>query len=246
MNSNPDMRNRLKEAVQGVEAPPYLATRVRARIAAGGAPGARWAMWLAPAGAVAAAFLGVAIAYQLGHLRLTTTSQESYIAMVTSRIAELLGVGLGDHIHCSLWRKYPDEAPRVEALVERMGPQYSPLIPVVRKAVPESYRMMLAHQCRYHGRRFVHIALVDGSSIMSLVITRKQEGESFDAAGLMPSLVEAGVPMYQANVQRFAITAFESKDHLVYFISDRPQEENSRLMAAMTPELEAFFGAQRL
>ena len=103
--------------------------------------------------------LVLAISYQLGHLRLTVRSQESYIASVSTHIATLMRVGLGDHIHCSVFRKYPKNPPTTEEFVEKMNPQYAGLIPIVRSQVPDNYRMMLAHQCRYHGRKFVHLSL---------------------------------------------------------------------------------------
>jgi hypothetical protein len=155
-------------------------------------------------------------------------------------------VGLGDHIHCSVFRKFPKNAPKVEQLVERMGPEYSPLIPVVQTHVPKDYKLMLAHECRYNGRRFKHLSLMNESNLLSLVITRKNEGESFDAEGMLPALVQSGIPMYQAGVQRFAVTAFESRDHLVYFISDLPQKQNTEMMLAMTPALREFFAQREL
>ena len=48
---------------------------------------------------------GAGAVYQLGHLRFTTASQESYIASVSNRVATLMRVGLGDHIHCAVFRK---------------------------------------------------------------------------------------------------------------------------------------------
>jgi hypothetical protein len=41
-------------------------------------------------------------------------------------------------------------------------------------------------------------------------------------------------------VQRFNIAAFETRDSLVYVISDLSAEKNSRLMLAMAPALKKF------
>ncbi len=233
------MNERLKAAVRSVAAPPFLEVRTRSQIRATERP-RRWGFRLVPAAAAAAILVGVLIAYQFGHLRFTRNSQESYIASVSSKVASLMQVGLGDHIHCSVFRKYPKDAPRAEELVAKMGPQYSELIPIVRSQVPEDYRMMLAHQCRYHGRRFIHLSLMNDSHLLSLMITRKGDGESFDAQGLLPALVRSGIPVYQAGVQRFAMTAFESRDYLVYFVSDLPQDKNSEMMLSMAPAVKGF------
>jgi hypothetical protein len=70
---------------------------------------------------VAAALLlavGGFIAYQLGHLSLTVSSQESYIATVSNRVTTLMQVGLGDHLHCAVFRKYPKDPVPVAQWVE--------------------------------------------------------------------------------------------------------------------------------
>jgi hypothetical protein len=190
--------------------------------------------------AALAVCLGAGIAYQLGHLRITTRSQESYIASVSYRVATLMRVGLGDHIHCSVFRKFPKNPPKIEELTENIGPQYSGLIPIIRSHVPDDYRLMLAHQCRYHGRKFVHLSLMNDSHLLSMVIARKSEGESFDTEGLLPALTQSGIPFYQTGVQRFQITAFESRDFLVYFISDLSKQQNTEMMLSMAPAIRDF------
>ena len=63
-------------------------------------------------------------------------------------------IGLRDHIHCSVFRKYPKNPPTAEEIlkptpergVKAISPQYAGLILIVRSLVPENYRMTLAHQ----------------------------------------------------------------------------------------------------
>jgi len=239
MNPTNDINARLKSAVNSVAEPPYLESRIRSHIRAAEAP--RSFVWkLIPAGMALAVFLSAGIAYQLGHLRLTANSQESYIVSVSNRVATLMRVGLGDHLHCSVFRKLPKDTPSVEQFIQKMAPQYSGLIPIVRDQVPADYKMIIAHQCRYHGRRFVHLSLEDGSNRVSLMITQKHEGESFDTEGLIPELVQSGIPVYQSGVQRFQIAAFESRDFLVYFVSDLPKDQNTKMMASLAPQVKDF------
>jgi len=230
-------RARLRQAVQSEPAPAFFETRVRARIASE-RPLRRWAMRLAPVTAGAAILGALVVSYQLGHLRLTVHSQESYIASVTTHVASLMRVGLGDHIHCAVFRKFPKTPPPTDQFVEKLGPEYAGLIPIVRENVPTQYQLMLAHQCKYHNRKFVHLSLLDGSHLLSLVISRKVEGESFQTENMLPALLQSGIPMYQSDVQRFATTAFETKDHLVYFISDLPNDKNVQIMLALGPQLK--------
>jgi hypothetical protein len=235
--SESDFNQRLKTAVHSVTAPVHLETRIRARLR--DQKRIRpWSFWLMPAGAATAVAIGLMVVYQLGNLRLTATSQESYIVSVSSKVSSLMRVGLGDHIHCSVFRKYPKDAPAVAKLEEELGREYRALIPVVKQNVPEDYRMMLGHQCRYHGRRFVHLSMRNDSHLLSLVIAKKGDGESFE--GLVPAMTESGIPMYQAGVQRFAVDAFETRGFLVYFISDLPASENATMTVAMAPAVRGI------
>jgi hypothetical protein len=239
MNETPKSDNRLRAAVKSVAAPPFLEARIRHSLRTE-KPGRRWLPRLIPAAAAVAVFVGFAVAYQLGHLRLTVSSQESYIGSVSTRIATLMRVGLGDHIHCAVFRKYPKNPPTTQDFIEKMNPQYAGLIPIVRSQVPDSYRMMLAHQCSYHRRKFVHLSFMNDSNMLSLVITRKGDGESFNTEDMLPALVQAGIPMYQSSVQRFQISAFETRDYLIYFISDLPKQQNTELMLALGPKVKDF------
>lgn len=237
--SESEFNQRLKTAVHSVSAPAHLETRIRARIREK-APSRSWRFWTVPAGAVAAAIAVVIVVYQLGHLRLTATSQESYIASVSGKVTPLMRVGLGDHVHCSVFRKFPKEPPPVEKLEANLGAEYRGLLPIMQSNVPADYRLMIGHQCRYHSRRFVHLSFMNDSHLLSLVIAKKSEGESFEAQGLLPALVESGIPMYQAGVQRFEMNAFESKGYLVYLVSDLPAVDNSRMMTAMAPAVKGL------
>ena len=120
MNEMPDLNARLQAAVRSEAVPPYLEARIKARIRASESP-RRWVVRLVPVIIATAICAGAGIAYELGHLRLTVQSQQSYIASVSNRVATLMRVGLGDHIHCSVFRKYPKNPPRLNSLWRRWG-----------------------------------------------------------------------------------------------------------------------------
>jgi hypothetical protein len=229
-----DLNQRLKAAVQSVPAPPYLEARIRSGIQAAERPRSPF-LRLIPIAAVVMLVAAIGIPYQQGHLRYTKGSKESYIVSVSNRLVSLMRPGLGDHVNCSVFRKYPKNAPAVEELAKKLPVEYRGLIPVVQRQIPDTYKVLITHQCRYHGRRFVHLSMEDDSHVLSLVITRRTAGESFAAEGLLPALAQSDIPMYQSGVQRFAMTAFETPGFLVYFVSDLPQQENTRMMLAMAP-----------
>jgi len=223
-----NLRDRVRSAVEGVETPAYLETRIRARLRESRRP-FRWMPVWASATAVAAVFIGVALAYQFGHLRLTVKSQEAYIGNVSNQVAEIMRVGLGDHIHCSVFRKFAKNPPSLEQFAKSMGPEFSGLIPIVRKETPEDLQLVTAHRCRYHGRPFVHLALKSNSHLLSVVIAEKGAGEALAAGQL-----------YGAGVQRFQIAAFESSDRLVYVVSDLGERQNLQIATAMAPAIRSF------
>lgn len=231
------LRNRLKVAVQGITVSPEVQAQIRQSLRAPAAP-VRSNFWTRGAMAIAASLvvgIAVFVAYQLGHLRLTTASQEKYIASISLRVGSIMRVGLGDHVHCAVFRKPPKTPDTLAKMTHDMGPEYKDLIDVVKTSVAKDYQVTMAHQCRYHGRRFVHVTATNGSRLISLVISRKGTGESFAKGELAPVLQQSGIPVYQSGVQRFEIAGFETKDHLVYVVSDMGAQKNLELMIALTP-----------
>ncbi len=183
MNLNEEeskLRQQLQRAVRSTEAPQYLESKIRANIRTSGArqPLQFRYSWMAAAAALAVVVSSV-IAYQLGHLRLTASSQESYIASVSNHVASIMRVGLRDHLHCAYFRKYPKDAPKLENIEGKLGKPYRGMIPIVRKHAPADFQVMMTHHCSYQGRDFVHLTLRRGSQLLSVVLAVKQDGESF-------------------------------------------------------------------
>jgi hypothetical protein len=232
------LRMRLRGAVlRSAEAPAFLGARIRANLQAP-ARAAWWRKSWVPAAALAGLGVAGVIGYQVLELRLTVERQENYIAAVSSRVASILRVGLGDHIHCAVFRKYPKKAPAAETLAAELGPKHGKLVEIVKERAPKGFELVMAHECGFHGRRFVHLAMKSETKLISLVIVKKEDGESFQAAGLVPALREAGLPMYEAGAENFSIAAFESGRHLAYLISDLPAGENRNVMLALAGDVE--------
>jgi hypothetical protein len=124
--------------------------------------------------------------------------------------------------------------------VAGIAPQYRDLVSIVQSRVPPEYRLFAAHECGYHGRKFVHLTFHGDSRVLSVVIARKDGWESFTKADLLPALAQSGIPIYRAGVQSFQIAAFETSGHLVYFISDLPQQKNMDIMLALAPDVQEF------
>ena len=230
------LRRHLKDAVSGDIASPYLQTRILANVRDQDRSRG-WSGWRRQFAGVAAALavcLGTVIAYQLGHLRFTAQTQENYISAISQRVLPIVRVGLGDHVHCAVYRKYPQNPPPASKMVDDLGAQYQGILDIVKPYVPEGFRIMMAHRCRYHGRQFVHVAMKSGQKTVSLVLASRQAGETFQNSNLKKAL-QGGLPIYQSGVQDYQIAGFETRDHLAYVVSNMAVPENSRIARAIGP-----------
>ena len=185
------MNTRLRLAHENSTPPLSLETRVRSAIRNGALPPRPWwemrgaSLWIVAAAALVLT-AGLGLAYQLGHLRWTAAAQESYLASVSNTVASIFRAGLQDHLHCAYYRKFPKDPPPAGQFVRDLGPEYQDLAAVVSRQAPAGFRLMEAHRCHYQSRQFVHLILKSDSRLLSLVIARKQAGESFAPERLPP------------------------------------------------------------
>src|SRR6516225_6621347 len=248
VESSTRIKARLKSAVQGQSVPEDLQTRVRAALRDDSRTSIAWTRWASAAAAV----LVVAAGLWVELPRWTRPplpsladrhGQDVFIQKVSASLSAVLKVGLGDHIHCSIFRKYPKDPPSVEEMAQKLGPAYQDLVPLVKARVPEEYRIILAHQCGYQGRRVVHLTLTNGSSLLSLVITRKQPGESMQALTVSDHV--SGVSGYQATAQNYDVAGFETDLFLAYVVSDLGARQNLQIAYALAPSVHQFLAAVR-
>jgi len=238
LEARKEMRDRLRSAAREVAVPFYLDTRIRARVRAT-RPQPLWMRpWLAAS--VAVVCVGFFAAWQVVKLQSAVRSQENHLAGMSARIGTLMRIGLADHLHCSVFRKYPDQPPALADLTATMGPRYAGMIPIAMQHVPPDFRLYMAHICRDHRRTFLHLTFRRRQQVLSLAIVRKKEGESFAAGELPPALSRAGIAVYAAGVQNFQIAAFENAEYLVYTISDLPRTDNLNVMVALASPLHTF------
>jgi anti-sigma factor (TIGR02949 family) len=242
------VRSRLKAAVNAHSVPPDLQVRIREQIRTSRSENwvhvgwlrAGWPRW---AGATAAALV-VAVGLWVNHSteRLPAFAdrpgQNTYISRVSANLAAILKVGLADHIHCAIFRKYPKDPQPVEKMEAELGPAYAGLLPVVRAAVPEGYKVIMAHQCSYDGRKFVHLTFEKDGGLLSLVVARRQTGESLD--GLSPTAAASGVRIYQSAAGRYQVAGFEAGNFFAYLVSELREQENLQIVENVAPAVRQF------
>ena len=240
------IKSTLKRAVLRTGAPAHLEAKIRSRIRETPSRG-NFFFSPAPAFGLAAA---VAISFLAGWVvfygeaqpwDLDAEAQEQYIDSLYARVAHIMQVGLGDHLHCAYFRKFDKDPPPLVEMTQQIGPEYAELVPAIRDAVPDQYRIFLAHQCTTRDRRFVHLALRGDGKLLSVVITRRRQGESFADEHLTPVLEGAGAPpIYPSGVDEFQVAGFETRDYLAFVVSDLPQRKNTQLAATLAPNVHEF------
>ena len=239
------LKDRLKNAVKSVQAPPFMEARIRAALhsSSGASRRTSWRLVLATAGAVVLCAIG-AFEYEHGAFRLNRTSQDAYIASISVYVPRILRVGLGDHVHCAVYRKYPERPESVQQMIVDLAPKFAGLLPIVRSRVPENLPLVMAHRCTYKHRLFVHFTFRNSDTLLSLVIAHKQDGEQLSGSELGQALTQSGIPIYRCEVQRFQIAAFDAGEYIAYVISDLSSSQNSQIAASLSPDLRSFLGVR--
>ncbi|HVE15850.1 MAG TPA: zf-HC2 domain-containing protein [Chthoniobacterales bacterium] len=233
------LRARLKSAVRTQPVPAELSALVRERIRAEEfrkSSSWAWMRWPMAAAASVALCTLLYVEYRPEHLPAIgdRPGQTAYIQKISATIATVLKVGLGDHLHCSVFRKKSASVPTVAEMEKELGPEYKGLLPAMRAAAPEGYTVILAHHCSYLKRNFVHLTLEKDGRLMSLVIARKQEGESF--TNLTPAN-EHGTPIFQSAAGHYQVAAFEAGNFLAYVISDMKSKPNLQVAVIAAPAI---------
>jgi hypothetical protein len=233
----------LQTAVRQEDVPPGLEQKIRREIGES-SPARLWPFdislkWMS---AVAVLLLMSTAVWIVLRARrgVSPQEQDAYLGQISTRLSTIFRVGLRDHIHCAVFRKYPKAPPAFAEMARELGPQYAGLIPLVQARVPDEYRVIMAHHCTVKARSYTHLVLRSPSALLSLIITKKHAGESFSAVKLEPVLQAAGVPVYRARASRFQVAAFETQAYLAFVISDLPAESNLQLAAALAPSVQGF------
>ena len=225
----------LKAAVTKESAPPALQEKIRRGIRKDARFG--WPAWtLVAAAAVVLVAVGmVGLRWWKG----AGPSPGGAVAEVAG--AQVLEVGLKDHVHCALDSGFANREFTEAQMRERLGPEFFGLVATVNEKLPGTYRVTLGHRCRANGREYVHLILKSPQAALSLVVTRKN-GESFTQSQAAAILESAGVPIYGARMTNLEVAGFETRDYLAFVVSGLSREDNLQIASALAPPVQAFLG----
>jgi hypothetical protein len=235
---------RLKQAVNAEVVPTSLRNRIQAAIREESSIRSNQTLWprwsLATAAALLLSLCG------LGTLQLWKLAGPSNETSVTAQdltlseqIASVMKIGISDHIHCVIDSGFDKKTQTPEQMAQKMGPEYSELVPLLNSRLPQGFLISVGHRCHVNGREFVHMVLKHDDRTVSVVITEKQ-GISFPASSRVSHLEVQGVTLYQDKLQSLEAVGFETKSHLAFVVSSLEHQENFQIASVVAPTVSGF------
>ncbi|HSE36800.1 MAG TPA: zf-HC2 domain-containing protein [Blastocatellia bacterium] len=189
--------------------------------------------------AAAAAVLAIAVAtFFISRPANKSLSLEAAVG-AGDAAGRVLKIGFDDHVFCTIDHQLADRQFTPEQMSERLGPEYSGLIGLVKEKMPQPYTIAVGHRCHYQGREFIHLVLRSQDEIVSLVITRKS-GEGFPADGSAAVLRASGVSIYERSWHNIQVAGLETPDHLAFVISNKSREGNEQVALSLAPAVDDF------
>lgn len=234
LQSRRQVKELLKGAVLKDSAPTDLQERIRMRIRKDSS--ASWQRWMLVAAAMIALIAGGSGVLQL--LKRGAPVASDAISAPGSADAQLLKIGLDNHVHCAVDSGFANRVFTEEEMLEKLGPDFS-LISMIKENAPENYRVVVGHRCKFNGREFVHLILKGPETVLSLVLTRKNS-ESFSEDTVTAVIGSSGIPVREALIKDFRIIGFETRDYLAFVVSTLGRDENLKLASTIAPAVREF------
>ena len=152
---------------------------------------------------------------------------------------QILKIGFDNHVFCTIDHKLADKQFTAEQMSERLGPEYSGLVALVKEKMPQPYTLVVGHRCHYQQREFIHLIMRNQDDVVSLVITRKS-GEAFPAGGTAAVLEASGVPVHETSWHSIQVAGLETRDYLAFVISNKTPEGNEHIASSLAPAISDF------
>ena len=149
---------------------------------------------------------------------------------------QILKIGFDDHVFCAIDHHLANKQFSAEQMAEHLGPEYAGLVALVKERMPRDYTVAVGHRCHYQGREFIHLIMRNQGDVVSLVITRKN-AEAFPVNGVAAIAQAAGSPIYQAAWANQQIAGLETRDHLVFVVSNETSDANLQIATTLGPSV---------
>ena len=240
IESRARIKQLVKNAVAAEEVPSEFAEQLRHQFRA--RPGffsRDTARWMMAAAAVLALAIGGIETLRWGYV-IEVSPDAGIVETVSTRVQELLRVGLVDHVHCAIvlerWKRFISlEKMKADSTQSALGPEFIDLVPAVQARLGPDFKMVQGHRCTADHRQYIHLILTgDKGAIISLVITEKR-GESFAQADAVAVINASGLPIYRDRQGILEIAGFESDKYLAYVVSNLNHDSNLNVASTIAP-----------
>ncbi|HSF24208.1 MAG TPA: zf-HC2 domain-containing protein [Blastocatellia bacterium] len=152
---------------------------------------------------------------------------------------QILKIGFDDHVFCAIDHQLANKQFTPEQMAEHLGPEYAGLVALLKERMPRHYTVAVGHRCHYQGREYIHLIMRNQSNVVSLVITRKN-AEAFPTNGVAAIAQAAGGPIYQAAWANQQIAGLETRDHLVFVVSNETSDANLQIATSLAPSVRGL------
>ncbi|HSO76692.1 MAG TPA: zf-HC2 domain-containing protein [Blastocatellia bacterium] len=152
---------------------------------------------------------------------------------------QILKIGFDNHVFCAIDHKLANKQFTAEEMSDRLGSDYAGLVVLLRDRMPQGYAIVVGHRCHYQGREFIHLIMRNQYDVVSLVITRKN-GEAFPTDGVAAIAQATGAPIYQAAWADQQVAGLETRDHLVFVVSNETNDANMQIASGLAPSVRDF------
>jgi anti-sigma factor (TIGR02949 family) len=151
---------------------------------------------------------------------------------------QILKIGFDGHVSCAVDHGMANKRFTPEQMSEELGPQYAGLVGLVKTRMPQNYDVVIGHRCQYQNREFLHLILRRKEEVVSLIVTRKS-GETFPAGG-SAAVKAAGVPIYESSWHGLQVVGLETRDYLVFLVSNDSLSGHEQTVASLMPAVSDF------
>lgn len=153
-------------------------------------------------------------------------------------VANLLTLGVSDHVHCAIQgHNYPEVARTTNELQARLGPECARLLPVVERELP-GFEVLEAHICTVPGspRKYVHFIARGQGTILSVILTRR-DGEALPNETRLVAETVSGVHLYKNRIEGMDVAGFETNEYFGFVVSDLGDQEVLQISGGLAPAL---------
>jgi hypothetical protein len=158
---------------------------------------------------------------------------------LNKQTAEVLKIGLHDHTHCAVEMWEGAHGSPIEIKLAELGEEFDDLVPLVEQKLARDDRLMVAHRCKVGGHEFVHLIVKGQRGVTSLAITKK-DGLEFPRQKIAALVADSGIPIHRASMESMEIAGFETRDHLVFIVSNLTSEDNLYVASSLAPAVRDF------